>query len=135
MAVRDLDAAVALYGAALGLLVVHRERMEADGVDEVLLGHGGAGTLPGGGEALVQLVSPFRDSSPVARFLERRGEGLHHFGLRVTDCARAIEAARAAGAVPLDQLPRLGSQGTRVAFLHPRSVLGALVELVERPAR
>jgi methylmalonyl-CoA/ethylmalonyl-CoA epimerase len=127
IAVADLDAAVAWYERALGATVSHREVVEADGVEEVLLAVA---------DSYVQLLTPTRDDSPVARFLATRGEGLHHVGYRVVDCAGALEAACAAGATPIDVTPRSGSRGTTVAFLHPKSAFGTLIELVqESPAR
>ncbi len=125
IAVRDLDAAVAWYERTFGASVVRRERIESDGVDEALLA---AGT------SFIQLLTPFTDTSPLARHLERRGEGVHHVGYRVDDCAGALHAVRAAGARVVDEHPRTGSRGTTVAFLHPTGAFGTLIELVEVPA-
>ncbi len=122
IAVRDLDAAIAWYESALGARVAHRERIEHDGVDEALLAVA---------ESFIQLLTPTRGSSPVARFLERKGEGVHHVGYRVPDCSAAIERMRAAGAQMIDAKPRPGSRGTTVAFVHPRSAFGTLIELVQ----
>jgi methylmalonyl-CoA epimerase len=122
IAVRDLDAAVEWYEATLGATIAHREVIESDGVEEALLQVA---------DSYVQLLTPTRDDSPVAKFLERRGEGLHHVGYRVTDCAEALSQMRAAGAEPIDAAPRPGSRGTTVAFVHPRSAFGTLIELVE----
>jgi methylmalonyl-CoA/ethylmalonyl-CoA epimerase len=122
IAVRDLEQAIAWYEATLGATVAHREVIESDGVEEALLQVA---------ESYIQLLTPTRDDSPVAKYLERRGEGLHHVGYRVTDCAAALEAMRAAGAEPIDAAPRPGSRGTTVAFVHPRSAFGTLVELVQ----
>ena len=122
IAVRDLDAAVAWYEETLGATVTHRERIERDGVEEALLAVA---------ESYVQLLTPTRDDSPVAKFLEKRGEGIHHVGYRVPDCAAALERMRAAGAETIDAEPRPGSRGTTVAFVHPRSAFGTLIELVE----
>jgi len=122
IAVGDMEAAVAWYEQVLGAAVAHREVVEPDGVEEVLLAVA---------ESFIQLVAPTRPDSTVARFLERRGEGLHHVGYRVASCEEALAAAVAAGAVPIDQVPRPGSRGTTVAFLHPKSALGTLIELVE----
>ena len=82
-------------------------------------------------ESYVQLLTPTRPDSPVARFLDKRGEGLHHVGYRVDDCAAALEAMKAAGAVAIDEAPRPGSRGTTVAFIHPKSTYGTLIELVQ----
>lgn len=125
IAVRDLDAAVAWYERTFGASVARRERIETDGVDEALLAVG---------TSFVQLLTPYTDSSPLARHLERRGEGVHHVGYRVADCVAALASVRAAGARLVDEHPRTGSRGTTVAFLHPTGAFGTLIELVEVPA-
>lgn len=122
IAVHDLEAAVAWYARTFGATVARRERIESDGVDEALLAVG---------PSYVQLLSPFTDTSPVARYLERRGEGIHHVGYRVADCAAALRSVRDAGARVVDEHPRTGSRGTTVAFLHPKGAFGTLIELVE----
>lgn len=122
IAVRDLDGAIAWYSEALGAVVVHREVVERDGVEEALLAVA---------ESFVQLLTPTREDSPVARSLEARGEGLHHVGYRVDDCAAALDAAVASGARAIDESPRPGSRGTTVAFLHPKTSFGTLIELVQ----
>ena len=122
IAVRDLDAAIAWYEEALGAHLAHRERIESDGVEEALLAVA---------ESFIQLLTPTTDSSPVAKFLERNGEGIHHVGYRVADCAAAIARMRAAGGRLIDEAPRPGSRGTTVAFVHPRGAFGTLIELVE----
>ena len=125
IAVRDLDAAVDWYRHTFGAVVARRERIESDGVDEVLLAVGAS---------YVQLLTPYAEASPLTRFLERRGEGIHHVGYRVADCATALASVRAAGARVVDEHPRTGSRGTTVAFLHPAGAFGTLIELVEDPA-
>jgi methylmalonyl-CoA/ethylmalonyl-CoA epimerase len=122
IAVGDLDAAIEFYGRVFGATVAHREVVESDGVEEALLQVA---------ESYVQLLTPTRPDSPVARFLDKRGEGLHHVGYRVDDCAAALEAMKAAGAVAIDEAPRPGSRGTTVAFIHPKSTYGTLIELVQ----
>lgn len=122
IAVQDLEAAVAWYEAAFGATVEHREVVESDGVEEALLNVA---------ESYVQLLTPIRDDSPVAKYLEKRGEGLHHIGYRVDDCAEALEALRAQGNRLLDEVPRPGSRGTTVAFVHPKGAFGTLIELVQ----
>jgi methylmalonyl-CoA epimerase len=82
-------------------------------------------------DSYVQLLTPTRADSPVAAFLERRGEGLHHVGYRVADCAAALERVKAAGHRVIDEVPRPGSRGTTVAFIHPKGALGTLIELVQ----
>ena len=122
IAVRDLDAAVEYYAKAFGATVAHREIVERDGVEEALLKVA---------ESYVQLLTPTRDDSPVAKAIEKRGEGLHHVGYRVDDCAAALAAMVAAGATPIDHEPRPGSRGTTVAFVHPKGSFGTLIELVQ----
>jgi methylmalonyl-CoA epimerase len=122
IAVRDLDAAVAWYADAFGATVAHREVVERDGVEEALLAVA---------DSYVQLLTPTREDSPVAKFLETRGEGLHHVGYRVADCTSALQDAVAAGARAIDAEPRPGSRGTTVAFLHPKTSFGTLIELVQ----
>ena len=122
IAVKDLEAAVKYYADAFGAEVVHREVVESDGVEEALLKVA---------ESYVQLLTPTRDDSPVAKYLANKGEGLHHVGYRVDDCAVALEAVKAQGHRVLDETPRPGSRGTTVAFVHPKAICGTLIELVE----
>ena len=122
IAVNDLEAAIAYYQNAFGATVDHREVVESDGVEEALLKVA---------ESYIQLLTPTRPDSPVAKSLEKRGEGLHHIGYRVNNCAEALAAMIAAGATPLDKAPRPGSRGTTVAFIHPKGSLGTLIELVQ----
>ena len=122
IAVNDLEAAIDYYKRAFGATVDHRERVESDGVEEALLKVA---------ESYIQLLTPTRPDSPVAKSLEKRGEGLHHIGYRVDDCAKALEAMIAAGAQPIDKAPRPGSRGTTVAFIHPKGSFGTLIELVQ----
>ena len=122
IAVRDLDAAIDYYHRAFGATVVHREVVESDGVEEALLKVA---------ESYVQLLTPTRDDSPVAKAIEKRGEGLHHIGYRVADCGEALASMIAAGATPIDAAPRPGSRGTTVAFVHPKGSFGTLIELVQ----
>jgi methylmalonyl-CoA epimerase len=122
IAVKDLEAAIAFYQNAFGATVDHREVVESDGVEEALLKVA---------ESYIQLLTPTRPDSPVAKSLEKRGEGLHHIGYRVNNCAEALAAMIAAGATPLDKAPRPGSRGTTVAFIHPKGSFGTLIELVQ----
>lgn len=122
IAVHDLEAAIAWYAKTFGAEVTHREVVDADGVEEALLAVA---------DSFIQLVTPTRPGSPVARFLEKRGEGLHHVGYRVEDCAAALEAVRAQGGQLIDESPRPGSRGTTVAFVHPKAAFGTLIELVQ----
>jgi methylmalonyl-CoA epimerase len=122
IAVKDLEAAIEYYAKAFGATVDHREVVESDGVEEALLKVA---------ESYVQLLTPTRVDSPVAKAIEKRGEGLHHIGYRVADCAQALAAMVAAGATPIDKAPRPGSRGTTVAFIHPKGSFGTLIELVQ----
>ena len=122
IAVNDLEAAIDYYQRAFGAEVAHREVVEEDGVEEALLRVA---------DSYVQLLTPTRPDSPVAKALEKRGEGLHHVGSRVDDCAAALAAVVAAGGRPIDDVPRPGSRGTTVAFVHPKGSFGTLIELVE----
>ncbi|MDA2957246.1 MAG: methylmalonyl-CoA epimerase [Actinomycetota bacterium] len=122
IAVKDLEAAIDYYQRAFGASVDHREVVEGDGVEEALLKVA---------ESYVQLLTPTREDSPVAKAIEKRGEGLHHIGYRVDDCAAALKAMVDAGATPIDKAPRPGSRGTTVAFIHPKGSFGTLIELVQ----
>ncbi len=122
IAVHDLEAAIAYYRDAFGAEVEHRETVESDGVEEALIKVA---------DSYVQLITPTRDDSPIAKALEKRGEGLHHIGYRVDDVAAALKSMIAAGARPLDEVPRPGSRGTTIAFIHPKGSFGTLIELVQ----
>ena len=122
IAVKDLEAAIAYYQNAFGATVDHREVVESDGVEEALLKVA---------ESYIQLLTPTRPDSPVAKAIEKRGEGLHHIGYRVADCGAALNAMLAAGATAIDKAPRPGSRGTTVAFIHPKGSFGTLIELVQ----
>ncbi len=122
IAVHDIEAAISYYQQAFGATVDHREVVESDGVEEALLKVA---------ESYIQLLTPTRPDSPVAKSLEKRGEGLHHIGYRVANCADALAQMIAAGATPLDKTPRPGSRGTTVAFIHPKGSFGTLIELVQ----
>jgi methylmalonyl-CoA epimerase len=122
IAVHDIEAAISYYQQAFGATVDHREVVESDGVEEALLKVA---------ESYIQLLTPTRPDSPVAKSLEKRGEGLHHIGYRVANCADALAQMIAAGATPLDKAPRPGSRGTTVAFIHPKGSFGTLIELVQ----
>ena len=122
VAVRDLDAAVAWYGEMFGATVAHREVVERDGVEEALLKVA---------DSYVQLLTPVREDSTVAKWLDKNGEGIHHVGYRVDDCARALAAVKANGYRVIDEEPRPGSRGTTVAFVHPKTAFGTLIELVQ----
>ncbi len=122
IAVRDLDAAIAYYQDTFGATVDHRETIESDGVEEALLKVA---------DSYVQLLTPISDTSPVAKYLEKKGEGIHHVGYRVADCAEALQSVKDHGGQTIDQAPRPGSRGTTVAFVHPKGAFGTLIELVQ----
>jgi methylmalonyl-CoA/ethylmalonyl-CoA epimerase len=122
VAVEDLDGAVALYRDRLGMREEHRESVEEFGVDAVLLEIG---------DGHVELLSPLSAESAVGRFLERNGPGLHHVAYRTDDIESALESIRGAGMRLIDERPRAGIRGSRVAFVHPKSTGGVLTELVE----
>ena len=122
IAVNDLEAAISYYQKAFGAEIHHRETVDSDGVEEALIKVA---------DSYIQLTAATRGDSPIAKFLEKRGEGLHHVGYRVDDCAEALAQMVAAGATPIDAAPRPGSRGTTVAFIHPKGSLGTLIELVQ----
>jgi len=122
IAVNDLEGAIAYYRDTFGCEVAHREIVEQDGVEEALLEVA---------DSYIQLLTPVRDDSPVAKYLEKKGEGLHHIGYRVADCAAALERVKAEGHQVIDEVPRPGSRGTTVAFIHPKTAFGTLIELVQ----
>jgi methylmalonyl-CoA/ethylmalonyl-CoA epimerase len=120
--VADLDAALPVFTRRYGLPVEIREVMPEQGVEAVMLRAGGGG---------IELIAPVDPDSGVARFLAKRGEGLHHVALEVEDLEAALDELRAEGAELIDERPRVGLGGHRIAFVHPRSGLGALTELVQ----
>jgi methylmalonyl-CoA/ethylmalonyl-CoA epimerase len=122
IAVSDIDAALALYGDALGMPLVHRETVSDQGVDAALLDVG---------DGHVELLAPLGPDTPVGKFLARNGAGLHHVAYRVADVAAALQTARAAGLRLIDETPRTGIRGSRVAFLHPAATGGVLTEIVQ----
>jgi methylmalonyl-CoA epimerase len=122
IAVEDLEAAVERYRRVFGLEPVHREVIELQGVEEVLFAVG---------ESHVQLLGALGPNTPVGRFLAERGPGVHHVAYRVDDLTAALAHLKAEGIPLIDQEPRPGSRGTRVAFVHPKGTDGVLVELVQ----
>ena len=120
--VADLDAAARLGREVLGLRSGSREVLPDQGVEVQMMY---------AGDTRVELVMPLRPDSPAARFLEKRGPGLHHLAFAVEDCAAAVAAARQRGARMVDESPRTGAHGTRIAFVHPSATGGTLTELVE----
>ena len=130
IACRNLEATAEFYEATFGLRVVSRETNSEQGVREAMLAVGDAAA----GASYVQLLEPLGPDTPVGRFLERRGEGVHHVGYGVTDIEAALAAIGAAGVRLLDSRPRHGSMGASIAFLHPADVGGVLTELVQPAA-
>lgn len=122
IAVFDIEAAIAWYAEVFGATVEHREVVASDGVEEALIRVA---------DSYVQLLTPTREDSPVAKYLAVKGEGLHHIAYRVADCAAALEAVRASGARVIDDAPRPGSRNTTVAFIHPKASFSTLIELVQ----
>jgi methylmalonyl-CoA/ethylmalonyl-CoA epimerase len=124
-AVRDLDEAVAFYGRAFGLPLLHEEVNEEQGVREAMVGIG---------DSAIQLLAPLRPDSPIGKFLERNGEGIQQVAFRVSDIDVAAGRLRAAGLRLLYDVPKRGTADSRVNFVHPKDCGGVLVELVEPAA-
>ena len=124
LAVNNLDDARAFYEQGLGIGFTHEETVEAQGVR--------VGFLPVG-DSGIELLEPLNEESPVGRFLAKRGEGIHHICLEVEDIVAAMAQLADQGAELLDQEPRIGAEDRRVAFVHPRSAHGVLIELSEKP--
>jgi methylmalonyl-CoA epimerase len=122
VAVADLDASIELYRRALGAELVHRASSESEGIEAALLRVG---------SDEIELMSALRDDSPVGKFMAKRGPGLHHVAYGVKDIDLALAEARAAGLELIDAEPRIGLNGRRIAFVHPKSVGGVLTEFVE----
>ena len=114
IAVNDLEAAIAWYAEVFGATVDHRERVESDGVEEALLKVA---------DSYVQLLTPIRDTSPVAKYLANKGEGLHHIGYRVDDCAVALQAIKDAGGRVIDEAPRPGLAGHHGGLRAPQDLV------------
>jgi len=123
--VSDLDAAIALFRDVYGLVLSEVEEVPSEKVKVAIFGHG-AGRI--------ELVSPMGPDSPMAKAIEKRGEGLHHICLEVPDIASAMAALKAQGAPLLDDKPRPGAGGAQVAFVHPKGSRGVLVELRQGPS-
>ena len=122
VAVEDLDAALALYGDALEMPVAHREVVEQQGVEAVLLDVG---------ENHVELLRPLGPDTPVGKFLAKKGPGLHHVAYQTRDIAKALGALKAAGVRLIDESPRVGIRASLVAFLHPGATNGVLTEITQ----
>jgi methylmalonyl-CoA epimerase len=122
VAVPDLDAALGLYTETLGMKLVHRETVQEQGVEAALLDIG---------DSHVELLAPLGPETSVGRFIERRGAGLHHVAYRVASVQETLDACAAAGLRLIDESPRTGIRGSKVAFLHPASTGGVLTEIVQ----
>jgi methylmalonyl-CoA/ethylmalonyl-CoA epimerase len=131
IACRNLEAKIAFYESAFGLTVASMEVNESQGVREAML----QVTESPAGASYVQLLEPLGPDTPVGRFLERRGEGLHHVGYGVANVTAALAAIGATGVRLIDERPRHGSMGASIAFLHPADIGGVLTELVQAPDR
>jgi len=126
IAVKDLDQAIALYRDAFGLELAEIEEVPEQQVRTAIFGHG---------SGRVELICPTVSDSGVAKFLEKRGEGLHHICIEVEDIEEAMAALRERGAPLIDQTPKVGAGGAKVAFIHPKGSHGVLVELRQGPPR
>ena len=122
VAVEDLDGALKLYEEAFEMSFAHRETVEEQGVEAVLLDVG---------DGHVELLRPLGPQTAVGKYLERKGPGLHHVAYAVDDIDATLRALSGAGLELIDGEPRVGIRGSRVAFLHPRSTGGVLTEIVE----
>ena len=122
VAVEDIDAGLALYGDSFEMELAHRETVESQGVEAVLLDVG---------DGHVELLAPLGPDTPVGKYMAKNGAGLHHVAYAVDDIDAALEKIAAAGIQLIDSEPRVGIRDSRVAFLHPRSTGGVLTEIVE----
>lgn len=122
IAVHDLDEAVAGYRSRYGVEPLYRETVESQGVEEAMIPVGGS---------FIQLLRPLTPDTPVGRFLDANGEGLHHVAYAVADIEAALAHLESEGARLIDRHPRIGGRGARIAFVHPKDLAGTLVELVE----
>ena len=122
IAVKSLTEAVKVYQDAIGLSVSGYDEVDDQGVRVAMLSIG---------ESRIELLEPTRADSPIEKFMSKRGEGIHHIAVRVDNIEEALERLKAAGARLIDSAPRRGAHDTRVAFIHPSSTHGVLLELVE----
>ncbi len=125
VAVEEIEPALELYRDSFELTLAHREVVEEQGVEAVLLDVG---------ENHVELLAPLSADTPVGRFLAKQGPGLHHVAYQVQDIEATLEKLRKAGLQLIDQEPRTGIRGSRVAFMHPRATAGVLTEIVQPAA-
>ena len=124
IAVRNIDEVEKLFETALGLRVEHREVVEDQGVRTSML-------VPEKGGTALELLEPLNSESPISKFLDKRGEGIHHICFLVDDIEAALERLKRDGVKLIDETPRPGSYHSRVAFIHPKAMNGVLIELAE----
>jgi len=122
VAVEEIEPALELYRDSFGLVLTHREVIDEQGVEAVLLDVG---------ENHVELLAPLHPDTPVGKFLARQGPGLHHVAYQVSDIDATLEQLKQQGLQLIDEQPRTGIRGSRVAFMHPRASAGVLTEIVE----
>ena len=128
IAVRNIDEVEKLYETALGLKVHHREVVEEQGVKSSML-------VPEDGGTAVELLEPLSDNSPISNFLEKRGEGIHHICFIVDNIQSALNRLKEQGVQLIDESPRQGAYGAKVAFIHPKAMNGVVIELAEMPKK
>ena len=128
VAVRNIEEVEKLYETALGLRVEHREVVEDQGVKTSML-------VPAEGGTAIELLEPVDDNSPISKFLDKRGEGIHHICFAVDDIESALERLKIEGVRLIDETPRQGAYDSKVAFIHPKAMNGVLIELAELPKK
>lgn len=126
IAVKNLEEVEKLYETALGLTVEHKEIIEEQGVKTSMM-------VPENGGTAIELLEPLGENSPISKFLEKRGEGIHHVCFIVDDIEAALERLRSEGIDLIDNEPRIGAYNAKVAFIHPKAMNGVLIELAEMP--
>lgn len=124
VAVNDIDAVEKIYETALGLKVEHREVVQEQGVRTSML-------VPEKGGTAIELLEPIDKNSPITKFLDKRGEGIHHICFMVDDIESALERLKKEGVRLIDETPRKGAYNSKVAFIHPKAVNGVLIELAQ----
>lgn len=125
IAVKNIDHALPFYTQQLGLTLLGTEEVESEQVRVAFLGIG---------ESRLELLEPLREDSPIARFIEKRGEGIHHIALDVDDLHERIQSLKTAGIPLIHEEPKQGAHGAQIAFLHPKAAGGVLVELCQYPS-
>jgi methylmalonyl-CoA epimerase len=125
IAVKNLDEAVSVYRDALGFKV--------EGIHVLTKRKVRVAFVATGGESRIELLEPLGDDSPIGKFLENRGEGIHHFAVRVTNIDGVLSELKAKGVILVDEKPKAGAEGARIAFVHPKSTHGVLLELCQKP--